>query len=267
MGKAAPLSTPSVRPKALSPKAFSSNPIAPIRLGPPRPRLARMFLTFPAHIISLVRFAQSMAERLAVGLAVRLGIGRFGYTVFLPREEHERLDAEISYIEHIMRRALFLIAAGRGTLPPLARGAGTPPGQVKSDTPACLPGARHAPRFRLTEPQPVRARKTKTARFPASHPALHPAEAELIQVAREAPDALVPAGHLVRRYRALMDAVENPEPYIMRMRRLIGEKPRAVLSSGPASDAPSAHINMINRRILRMLQAKAQDSARLLDPG
>jgi hypothetical protein len=226
-----------------------------------------MFLTFPAHVVSLVRFAQSMAERLADGLAARLGIGRFGYTVFLPREEYERLDAEIGYIELLMRRALFLVAASRGTLPPLARGAGTAPGQAKSDTPACLPGARHAPRFRLTEPQPVRARKTKTARFPVSHPALHPAEAELIQVAREAPDALLPAGHLVRRYRALMDVFENPDPYILHMRRLIGQNPRQVLSSGPASDAPSDHIAMINRRILRLLQAKAQGAARLLDPG
>lgn len=225
-----------------------------------------MFLTFPAHIISLVRFAQSMAERLAVGLAGRLGIGRFGHTVFLPREDHQRLDAEIGYIELLMRRALFLIAAGRGALPPVARRAGAAP-PVKSGAPARLPGKPRVPLFRLTEPETLRARKTVDIRDPFSHPALHPAQAEWTRPALEAPAALLPAGRLVRRYQALAALFDNAEPHILRMRRLIWQKPRSVLASGPASDAPSAHINMINRRILRMLQAEAQGAARLLDPG
>ncbi|WP_213272138.1 hypothetical protein [Hyphomonas sp.] len=50
-------------------------------------------------------------------------------------------------------------------------------------------------------------------------------------------------------------------------RRLIGQKPRSVLASGPASDAPSAHINAVNRRIVSVVQADAQGATRLLDPG
>jgi len=225
-----------------------------------------MFLTFPAHIISLVRFAQSMAERLAAGLAGRLGLGRFGHTVFLPCEEHQKLDAEIGYIELLTRRALFLIAAIQGALPQVARRAGAAP-PVNSETPARSPGAPRAPRFRLTEPQTIRARKTLEIRDPFGHPALHPAQAEWARPAPEAPAGLLPAARLVRRYRALVAVFENAEPHILRMRRLIGQKPRLVLASGPASDAPSAHINMVNRRILRMLQAEAQGAARLLDPG
>ena len=91
-----------------------------------------MFLTFPAHIISLVRFAQNMAERLAVGFARRLGIGRFGHTVFLPREEHQKLDAEIGYIELLTRRALFLIAVSQGAATSRAARRRSAAGEIRS---------------------------------------------------------------------------------------------------------------------------------------
>lgn len=219
-----------------------------------------MALTFPTPINSLIRFAQMMAERLAMGLAARLGIGRFGHTVFLPREEHERLDAEINYIEVITRRALFLIAATFGPLPPLEPRAAPPaPAGPAPSSSRALSGAPRALRFRLTETARSRARETR-----GHH---HPAQAEWAKPPREAPATLLPAGPLVRRYQALETVFENPWPHIERMRRLIGEKPGKLLPPSAHADAPSAHIPRINRRILRALQAQVDKAAHRLETG
>ncbi|ABI77507.1 hypothetical protein HNE_0369 [Hyphomonas neptunium ATCC 15444] len=225
-----------------------------------------MALTWTTPINSLIRFAQMMAERLAMGLAERLGIGRFGYTVFLPREEHAKLDAEINYIECLTRRALFLIAATFGALPPLDPPASPAPpaatGAMPPSSPA-LPGARRPLRFRLTETARARTRETR----------LHeqPAEADGATSPREAPTprtaTLLPAAQLVRRYQALETVFENPWPHIERMRRLIWEKPGRLLPSSPQADAPGAHIPRINRRILRLLQGQVERAAQRLETG
>lgn len=219
-----------------------------------------MTLTFPTPVTSLIRFAQMMAERLAVGLRERLGIGRFGYTVFLPREEHERLDADLNYIETVTRRALFLIAATFGPLPPLDSHA-TPPvlAGPAPYSPLAVSGAPRALRFRLTETQRARDRETR-----GHH---HPAQAEWAKPPREAPATLLPAGQLVRRYQALETVFENPWPHIERMRRLIGEKPGKLLPYSAQADAPGAHIPRINRRIIRALQAQVDKAALRLETG
>lgn len=218
-----------------------------------------MALTFPTPINSLIRLAQMMAERLAAGLAERLGIGRFGHTVFLPRAEHQILEAEIGYIEALTRRSLFLIAATFGALPQLAPRASAAPAGRAPSAPPPAPKAPRAPRFRLTEPARSPARK-------AAHP-VHPAQIEWARPPREAPAALRPAARLVRRYQALETVFENPWPYIARMRRLIGDKPSALLPPGSAADAPSRHILPANRRILRMLQGQVESAALRLESG
>lgn len=221
-----------------------------------------MALTWTTPINSLIRFAQMMAERLSAGLADRLGIGRFGHTVFLPREAHQSLDAEITYIERITRRALFLIAATFGALPPLECPATAPSVRDAEAAPASNPAASRAARplrFRLTETVRARAREMR------DH--THPAQAEWARPPREAPAALLPARQLVRRYQALEALFDNPWPHIERMRRLIWEKPGKLLPRSRAADAPSVYINGINRRILGALQAQVESAALRLDTG
>lgn len=225
-----------------------------------------MALTFPTPVNSLIRFAQMMAERLAMGLAERLGIGRCGHTVFLPRAEHKQLAAEIAFIEALTRRALFLIAATFGALPPLAPRAGPAAPELKpAPKPASAPApsqasrAPHVPRLLLTEP--LRS-PTPKAGLP-----VHPAQIAWARPPREAPAALLPAGRLVRRYQALEAVFDNPWPHIARMRRRIGRAPGALLPVARAADAPGPHIPLVNRRILRALQAQVERAARRLDTG
>lgn len=217
-----------------------------------------MALTVSTPVNSLIRLVQMMAERLAVGLAARLGIGRFGHTVFLPREAHQQLGAEISYIESLTRRALFLIAATFGALPPRTEKPAPAGPAAPSSRSGAACGLRPL-RFRLTETERARAREPRAYRLPA--------QIEWAMPPREAPAALLPARQLVRRYRALETVFENPWPHIERMRRLIGEKPGRLLPASLHASAPGAHIPGINSRILRALQAQVDIAAQRLETG
>lgn len=218
-----------------------------------------MALNFSPAITSLIRLAQMMAACLSAGLAGRLGIGRFGHLVFLPREAHQRIGAELRYIECLTRRSLFLAAAALGALPPVARPVAAPSSRSKRHTPPAGSAARRAPRFSLVEPARPPARR------PASH--LHSAQAEWTRDADPAGEGLAPAAGLVRRYLALEGVFDNPWPSVARMRRLIAVKPRAIVPRLARAALSGAHINLVNRRILRALQDEVDAAAPLLDTG
>lgn len=196
--------------------------------------------------ISLIRFAQIAAEMLAVTLVPRLGIGRFGFTVFLPRPAHDQVAAELTFIEAMVRRALFLIAAARGALvapaaPPKARPAARP---AASSAPAS--GRARAPLFRLTEPA-ARVRIGRKA-APPSTPHPDAAASPLTE------DTLLPTARLVRRLRALETVFLDPEANILRMRRLLAPSPEKILSRRGYEAARAASDNAVNFRLLGQVQ-------------
>lgn len=216
-----------------------------------------MALSFALHVNSLIRFAQVMAERLAMGLGPRLGIGRFGHAAFLPRAEFAALAAEIGFLEALTRRALFLIAAVKGVLAPLAARAAAPSSQGKG----AMPASRRpcGPCFRLTEAGKVSARKEAAS--------LHPAQKEWQAPPRSGVAGMLPTRSLVRRYRALVSVFEDPLPYITRMRRLIAVAPRRLLPPGRIGPHPGPFIVPSNHRILLAMQANVEGAALRLDTG
>lgn len=213
-----------------------------------------MALSFALHINSLIRFAQMMAERLAMGLEPRLGIGRFGHTAFLPRSEFQALAAEISFLEALTRRSLFLVAAVMGVLAPIAARAAAPalPGR------GAMPVSRR-PRFRLTEVRKASVRKEVAN--------LHPAQREWQAPPRSRVAGMLPARSLVRRYWALVSVFADAAPYITRMRRLIAVSPRRLLPPGRIGPVPGPFIVPSNHRILLAMQANVEGAALRLDTG
>lgn len=197
--------------------------------------------------ISLIRFAQIAAEMLAVTLVPRLGLGRFGFTVFLPRPAHDQVAAELTFIEAMVRRALFLIAAARGALdaptaPPKARPAAGP-----ATSSAAAPRGARAPLFRLTEPA-ARVRMGRKAILPST---AHPGAATAPPLSE---DTLLPAARLVRRLRALETVFLDPEANILRMRRLLAPGPEKILSRRGYDAARAASDNVVNFRLLGQVQ-------------
>ncbi|MBA4225923.1 MAG: hypothetical protein C0456_04760 [Hyphomonas sp.] len=206
-----------------------------------------MRAVFAPMAISLIRFAQVAAEMLAVTLVPRLGLGRFGFTVFLPRPAHEAVAAELTFIEAMVRRALFLIAAARGALvapsvPPKARPAAGP---AAPSAPAS--GRARAPLFRLTEP----AARVRIGRKAAPPSTPHPAAAAAPPPTE---DTLLPSARLVRRLRALETVFLDPEANILRMRRLLAPYPEKILSRRGYDAARAASDNAVNFRLLGQVQ-------------
>ena len=204
-----------------------------------------MRAVFAPMAISLIRFAQIAAEMLAVTLVPRLGLGRFGFTVFLPRPAHDQVAAELTFIEAMVRRALFLIAAMRGPLdapavPPKAR----PASGGASSAPA--PPRARAPLFRLTEPA-ARARIGRKAALPSTAQS----DAALPPLTE---DTLLPTARLVRRLRALETVFLDPEANILRMRRLLAPGPEKILSRRGYEAARAASDNAVNFRLLGQVQ-------------
>ncbi|WP_162786355.1 hypothetical protein [Hyphomonas sp. CACIAM 19H1] len=199
---------------------------------------------FAPWATSLIRFAQIAAEMLAVALVPRLGLGRFGFTVFLPRPVHEAIAAELTFIEAMARRALFLIAAARGALPrevspSKARPASS--GRALPDAPARI----SAPLFCLTEPD---ARRRIGKKVPPPTPNPGDAAPPLTE------DTLLPTARLVRRLRALETVFLDPEANILRMRRLLAPGPEAILSRRGFEAARAASDNAVNFRLLGQVQ-------------
>lgn len=200
--------------------------------------------------ISLIRFAQVAAEMLAVALIPRLGLGRFGFTAFLPRPAHEAIAAELTFIEAMVRRALFLIAALRGApvlqaSPPEARPASS------GASSAAAPRRARAPLFRLTEPaarNPI-GRQTAPPTAPRPGAAAAPPFTE---------DTLIPTARLVCRLRALETVFLDPEANILRMRRLLAPGPEKILSRRGYDAARAASDNAVNFRLLGQVQGLAE---------
>lgn len=215
-----------------------------------------MQVSLPPPDHSLIRFAQFVAEILAQALWARLGIGRFGHTAFLPQADHAAIAAELSLIEAITRRALFLIAALRGGLAPAGQRPAPPSAQRSGPAAFSAPSARpSAPRFALIElaPANVPARRPKTL-------PLHPAQIEWAGPPRAGRAQILPAARLVRRLRALDAVFLDPEPYILKMRRLIGAAPRAVLSRRALTPLPGRGAAPPGHRIFYKIEAIAQNA-------
>lgn len=106
-----------------------------------------MRAVFSSKALSLIRFAQVAAEMLAVAIVPRLGLGRFGFTVFLPKPAYQAIAAELTFIEAMVRRALFFIAAMRGAIPAQAAPPARPVRQrVRQSLPLRLPAIIAHPR-------------------------------------------------------------------------------------------------------------------------
>lgn len=207
---------------------------------------------FAPHLISLIRFAQVAAETLAGALLPRLGLGRFGFTVFLPSGTYRAIAAELTLIESLVRRCLFLIAAMRGALP--VRAAKANASRQVRPSPKALQSSRRpaAPRFRLVEPPgplPQPRRQSLPVRA-ASHAGKTPPQ----NGPRPAGEGLVPAASLVRRLRALETVFFDPEANILRMRALISATPQAILSRHVVKLTPPPGIEPVNHGLLVQIQ-------------
>ncbi|MBY9065654.1 hypothetical protein K1X12_02010 [Hyphomonas sp. WL0036] len=201
---------------------------------------------------SLIRFAQVAAEYLALGLATRLGLGRFGHTAFLPKADYRAIAAELGFIELLVRRALFLIAAVRGILPaPPAKPSSAKPSSAKPGPAAKPAGPPRAPRFGLTE-RAKPARRLPGA-FPLYTAPRHPAQAEWAGAGARA-GGLLPAARLVRRLQALEAVFDGPEAYILRMQRLLSSGPRKILARAAVPATPLPGVDPQDYRILLKLQ-------------
>ena len=211
-----------------------------------------MPVQFAPHLISLIRFAQVAAETLAGALLPRLGLGRFGFTVFLPSGTYKVIAAELTLIESLVRRCLFLIAAMRGTLPVRAAQQNPSPQRRPSVN---APQARRpppAPRFRLLEP-PGPLPKLRRQSLPV-RAASHAGKTTPQNGPRPAGEGLVPAASLVRRLQALETVFLDPEANILRMRALISAAPQAILSRHVVKQTPPPGIEPVNHGLLVQIQ-------------
>lgn len=218
-----------------------------------------MRAVFSSKALSLIRFAQIAAEMLAVALVPRLGLGRFGFTVFLPKPAYQAIAAELTFIEAMVRRALFLIAALRGAIPAQAAAPRAPGEATRTSKPAIEASGNHhapAPRFRLTEPAeaplPCLWPIPPLTSYPAAAAGLNPRAPE---------DILLPTARLVRRLRALETVFLDPEANILRMRRLLASTPQKILTRRGYDAASAASDHIVNFHLLESVQALADDAA------
>lgn len=218
-----------------------------------------MRAVFAPKALSLIRFAQIAAEMLAVALVPRLGLGRFGFTVFLPKPAYQAIAAELTFIEAMVRRALFLIAAMRGAISTPEAGdrvSGMPVRRAEPGVPASGNPHAPAPRFRLTEPSEPPLHRLRPVPPLTSYLGT-PAGPDL----RPADDILLPTARLVRRLRALEAVFLDPEANILRMRRLLASAPQRILTRRGYDAASAASDHIVNFHLLESVQALADDAA------
>ena len=218
-----------------------------------------MRAVFASKALSLIRFAQIAAEMLAVALVPRLGLGRFGFTVFLPKTAYQAIAAELTFIEAMVRRALFLIAAMRGAIPAQAAAPRAPGMATATSKPAIETSSNThapAPRFRLTEPSEPPLPRLRPVPPLTSYLGT-PAGPDL----RPADDILLPTARLVRRLRALEAVFLDPEANILRMRRLLASTPQKILTRRGYDAASAASDHIVNFHLLESVQALADDAA------
>lgn len=209
-----------------------------------------------SSLFGLIEFWWSAAGYLASSARTRLGLWPVPAKPFLPRAEHERLGALVTFLEAILRRLLYLEAADLGPLQARASAgntapptrphlpAGTGPGSATGAEPH-LRLVESAPRKSATPP-PIQFRTGPRIRFldqptPVDlrdYPAL--------------PTDILPSGSLIRRLRAINHALDHPDRYIDKMRRLIG------------AAAPVLHANCPPAFRSRNLKHLQQESAREL---
>ena len=214
----------------------------------------------PLSLHSLHRFWWDASGYLASAAINRLGLWPVPVKAFLPRAERERLAGLIAFLEAILRRLFCLQAAELGPLPaPSAKPAGpASPGPAAPPAPPTrktghAPPVR-APRFRLTESSPHSAPAPPPRHF-RTGPRIRFLDEDAPIDLREypaRPTDILPCRNLVRRLLAINHALDNPEVYVRRMRRLLaGLRPVLAPSVPP----------VFRTRKLRHLQ---QESARKL---
>ncbi len=217
-----------------------------------------MRAVFSSKALSLIRFAQVAAEMLAVALVPRLGLGRFGFTVFLPKPAYQAIAAELTFIEAMVRRALFLIAALRGAIPAQAAAPRAPGEATRTSKPAIEASGyrRPAPCFCLTEPA-----EAPLPRLRPIPPLTSYSAAAAGPDPRLPEDILLPTARLVRRLRALETVFLDPEANILRMRRLLASTPQKILTRRGYDAASAASDHIVNFSLLESVQALADDAA------
>ncbi|MFN4025039.1 MAG: hypothetical protein ACK4MQ_09400 [Hyphomonas sp.] len=213
-----------------------------------------MTLVFSPPLISLVRFAQIVAEFFGLALIRRLGLGLTGRLGVLPRAEHRRALRELAVIEGLTRRAIFAMAAMQGPLP-------APPPRPRPATlrraaaAASTEAAPRAPMFRLTEAVPAPGRnRARTA----------PSVSKLTSGGPALETDLLPAGRIARRLVALEAVFRDVHPHIQRMRRLIGAGARSILSRVTGMRPEQAPV-LTQHRLLADIDDLADSLARGLD--
>lgn len=233
-----------------------------------------MILRYGAPVLSLLRLARIMVETMTGVLRVRLGMGLSNRLGFLPRSLVASVEEELSRLEAILRRVLFLVAAEQGPLGPASPHAEphTPPRSREFDTPRFGQGADRVPAdpapplFRLNEPE---AEPRPPEEGFGYAPRFAPQEAD---VPENAPAfatqaALVPAARLARRLLALEDVLRAPEPHILRMRRLLAQGAGKILSPQAGAQTPYKGRPEQALRILHKLQVQAEAVMPCLDPA
>ncbi len=234
-------------------------PPPPYPAGSRRLHSSPMRAVFSSKALSLIRFAQVAAEMLAVALVPRLGLGRFGFTVFLRKPAYQAIAAELTFIEAVVRRALFLIAAMRGAIPAQTPGLRDPGEATRTSKPAIEASGNHrtpAPRFCLTEPS-----KPPLPRLRPVPPLTSYLGTSAGPDPCPADDILLPTARLVRRLRALETVFLDPEANILRMRRLLASTPQKILTRRGYDAASAASDHIVNFHLLESVQALADDAA------
>jgi len=193
----------------------------------------------PVRLSSSLGLAWAFARQRAAQLAEAFGLGPLAVRAFVTRAVHRALDRELTGLETLVRRILFLVAMET----PLPRWTG-PVGARKTLRPArkpapvtseeAEPAARRfrVPDFRLLEP--VRMPRRDREDVPAPGPDAAPPEP------RNAPRPYdeVPAARLFDRFSALRFALAEPERQVARLRQKLARIRADKTLPLPLSDKP-----------------------------
>lgn len=227
----------------------------------------------PVRLSTSLGLAWAYARRRAGELADAFGLGPLAVHAFVTRAIHKALDRELTGLEALVRRVLF-IAAMETPLPRwtgpvgVRKTARAPPRPVPDAVEEAEPPARRfrVPDFRLIEPVrvPRRDREDDATpdtgdRLPEPHNAPRPFD-------------YVPAARLFDRFSALRSALADPERQVARFRQKLARiRADKTLPLPLADKPPPACTGPKTRPVARELYWALHDAALswlpLLDTG
>lgn len=188
----------------------------------------------PLRLTASLGLLWALASQRLERLSDRLGLGPLAIRAFLPRALHRTVKQELTALEAMVRRVLFLVAMDSPLPRWTPRGAGQAQPQPeeiqdRQSAPRADPPLFPVPAFRLTEP-PAREAAPASAPRASSSPQT-PGEPRLV-----APE--IPAAVLFNRFAALREALAAPEAQVARLRRKLARIRADKARPMPLADLP-----------------------------